>query len=181
LITFVNKPPFDPSFTKGKTGGNAYTEQLQNTGLEGGGDERAKARAQAMQILKDNKIAWFVGIGPGQYGPYVQQNQPDEHGWTIVNNLTLELLVETGLVGLTLIAIFFLLVILRLLQLTRGNKQVPEVIFAIMLAIFFVAEAIQYQTFSTLYLMQIWVSAGLAMGYLVVKTPVRKLSSKKQT
>lgn len=169
LITFINKPPSNLLFTKGKTGGQAFTSQLQNAGLEGGGDERAEARDNALMILKENKIAWVIGIGPGQYGPYMQHNQPAAYGWTIVNNLTLELLVETGLVGLGLIVIYFILVCVKLLQLLRTKIQPIETVFVLGLVTFFIAEAVQYQTFSTLYLMQIWVAAGLAMGYLMIK------------
>ncbi len=175
LITFINKPPSNLLLTKGKTGGKALTQQLQNSGLEGGGDERAMARNNAFMILKENRIAWVIGIGPGQYGPYIQHNIPDTNGWTIVNNLTLELLVETGLVGLGLITIYFVLVCVKLLQGLRTKIQPIETVFALGLITFFIAEAVQYQTFSTLYLMQIWVAAGLAMGYLMTqKTKARR-------
>lgn len=175
MINYVSKIPMDISKTFGKKGGAAFTQQLTNTGLEGGGDERAKSRAQALKVLSDNKSAYILGIGPGQFGPYVANNQPGSYGWTIVNNLTLELLVETGIVGLGLIVLFFAGTFYEGFRFI-GRKKVNLLTSSMALALlaYFASQALQFQTFSTLYIMQVWVTTGLLLG--IIFTAQRKIS-----
>ncbi len=166
-VNFINESTLKLGWGKEQKGGT-YVAQVQNTGLDGGGDERATSRKRALLILSDNKSAWVVGVGPGQFGPYIQNNIPkeDDGGWLIVNNLTLELLVETGLVGLLAIISFFVVLGYKLWIKTSKSKDNEEVVFMVIILAFLLAEAAQYQTFSTLYIIQIWAVAGFGLGIL---------------
>jgi len=177
MINYLSKIPLDISKTFGKQGGAVFTQQLTTTGFGGEGDERAKSRAKAIMILNDNKSAYILGIGPGQYGPYVANNQPEFYGWPIVNNLTLELLVETGIVGLGLIVLFFLGIFYKGFR-VLGSKKPDILTSSVTLALmaYFASQALQFQTFSTLYIMHIWVGAGLLLG-LIITSSVKNRSN----
>lgn len=167
-INYFSKLPDDIRKTQGKRGGSAFTQQITNTGLEGSGDERAMAREKALKILSENRSSYILGIGPGQYGPYVTNNQPEFYGWPIVNNLTLELLVETGLVGLGLIVAFFIGLIIKSYRSTATQASRFEIdsVLALGLIAYLASQAMQFQTFSSLYVMHIWVPAGFLMGMI---------------
>lgn len=178
-ISVLNKTTLKLGLDKGKNTGGQFTSHLQDTGTESNGDERSVSRQKAINILKMNHIAVVIGIGPGQYGPYIQNNVPmPEGGWQIVNNLTLELLVETGVVGLCTILAFFTVLAWKLLVVHKNTKDKNVQVFALIIVTFLVAEAVQYQSFSTLYIMQIWVATGLGLGLLVF-LPKSKKSKKR--
>ena len=168
IINYGSRIPLDLSKTFGKRGASAFTQQLTRTTLNDT-DERAIARTQAIDLLKNNRSAVFIGLGPGQFGPYIQNNTPTSDGWAIVNNLTLELLVETGAVGLGLIIAFFISVILKGYKLAKINiKTSLEAATIIGFIGYLVTQAVQYQGFSTLYVVHIWVVAGLILGLINV-------------
>jgi O-antigen ligase len=176
LINYTSKLPIDISKTFGKKGGAAFTQQLTTTGFEGGGDERAKSREKALKILNENKSAYVLGIGPGQYGVYVTNNRQEYYGWPIVNNLTLELLVETGIIGLGLVVLFFVRLMWEgFVAIGSKAKTIPlDSVVVLGIISYFASQALQFQTFSTLYVMQVWVAVGLALGILRV-SKVKKL------
>ncbi len=166
IITYFNQP-FGGLITH-KTGIGSYSEQLRNTGLDAGGDERARARAQAISLIVQNPV---TGVGPGNYGPAVQGEPEPAEGWTIVNNEPLEIAAETGLVGLAIIVIGFMSLIVSSVRNWRlRDNQVK--IWSLGLLMFLLATALQYQTFSTLYIVHIWVAVGLLIA--VNATVVRK-------
>lgn len=167
IINYGSKIPLDDSKTYGKQGGAAYTQQLSTTSLEGSGGEREVARQQAIDLLKDNKSAIILGIGPGQFGPYVSDNTPSPSGWTIVNNLTLELLLELGIIGLGILLIFFASIILKGFGMLRANKINIESSACLGLTAFLASQAVQYQGFSTLYVIHIWVAIGVLLGIIM--------------
>jgi O-antigen ligase len=162
LINFFNKPP--SAYTQGKKGASAYLSQLQNTSLDDN-DGRQLARQRAIGIVRDEKVVLILGLGPGQFGPYVQNNIPRDGGkWTIVNNLTLELLVESGIVGVGLVIIFIVTLIYKGLKLFINSKDGPIVVLAGGLSLYLLSQAIQYQGYSTLYIIYIWTAIGLLMA-----------------
>lgn len=167
-ITYLAKPPVDKQVTGGKKGSAAYTKQLQNTGLEGGGDERAKVRAQALAILEEDHTRYALGIGAGQFGPYAQNNIKDPTGgWLVVNNLPIEILVELGAIGFGLFALFVLSLVSHTVRFLPGSKTTTSGVVALAILGYLFAEAIQYQTFSTLYIMHIWFAIGLLMAIVL--------------
>ncbi|MDD5567083.1 MAG: O-antigen ligase family protein [Patescibacteria group bacterium] len=116
------------------------------------------------------KQAWldspWIGIGPGQYGPYVAAHpflEPTE-GWKIVNNEFIELLAETGILGLaSFLLILILLVVRSIKALVRASNSYLKAVMAALLAALFGVIA-QYQTFSILYIMHVWFLIGLLLA-----------------
>jgi energy-coupling factor transporter transmembrane protein EcfT len=77
MINFFNKPPSE--FTQGRKGADAYLSQLKNTSLDDN-DGRALARQKALKIVRTDRAVLVLGLGPGQFGPYVQNNIPRANG-----------------------------------------------------------------------------------------------------
>lgn len=169
IINYGSKLPIDVSKTFGKKGVAAYAGQLTNIGLGGEGDERVQARRDAIKLLSNNKSAIIIGIGPGQFGPYISSNQIQSYGWPIVNNLPLEILLEEGLVGFIAIVIF-LLYIISLSYKRMMNHEVKGLsqVFLLALVSYLLTQFIQYQAFSTLYIIHLWVIIGLIIGITIV-------------
>ena len=163
IINYLNKPA--SSFTEGKRGTSAFVDQLQNTSV-GEGDERSAARKKALSILNENKSSFIFGIGPGQFGPYVQNNSTSTYGWTIVNNLTIELLLETGVVGLLLITVFIIVMGFKSFFMYKDTKDEYVVLVILGTWMYLLSQAIQVQTYSTLYIFVLWVPIGIIMGVL---------------
>jgi hypothetical protein len=163
LINFFNKPP--SAYTQGKKGASAYLSQIQNTSLDDN-DGRALARQKALSIVRKEKVVLVFGLGPGQFGPYVQNNIPREGKWTIVNNLTLELLVETGIIGLALILVFIISLLFKGFKVFLSSKDQAVVIMSGGLSLYLLSQSIQYQGYSTLYVIYIWTSIGILMSLI---------------
>jgi len=108
----------------------------------------------------------FLGIGPGQYGPYVQNNKQVDGSWTIVNNLVLELVVETGIVGLLSIAIFIVAIFYLGSKTAFTDKDTPIAILALSICGYLASQVVQYQAYSTLYVVHLWVAIGLLLALL---------------
>jgi len=159
LISKLNHPP--QGVGKGKGGLASYSQQIQTTGLEGGGDERAQARKSALVIFKQHPL---IGIGPGNYGPYIQHNVKPVSGWVIVNNETLELLAETGIIGFFLFMVFAASLFVMGARAVVIEKDPLSRAWLLGLLGFLLAMAIQYQTFSTLFIVQFWVAIGLLLA-----------------
>ena len=173
VVNYLNKPPTNPlgTFNNDEVGTDAYFTHLRDLSLADN-DSRSIARQRAVLLLNENKSAYIVGIGPGQFGPYTQNNTPDEGKWMIVNNLTLEVLVESGAVGLILVLAFLIILISRGVRLAMSDKVTSEGVLAIIISMYLVSQAIQYQGFSTLYVIYIWVPIGLLLGVIKIKPRV---------
>jgi len=176
FITFLNKTPQNLLLTNGKKGNNALANQLTKTGLEGSGDERAQVRGLAIGILKASPKNLIIGIGPGQFGPYVQPDKDSKgDGWWIVNNESLELLVEYGVIGLLMFLSFIASLLYKLWKVIGGKDPVVATV-ALGIVGYIVAVGVQYQTFSTLYIVHIWAAIGLALALAAQKDkPSRNL------
>ena len=139
-------------------------------------DERAQTITAAIDAWR---IHPWIGVGFGGYGPYVSTfalAKPDA-GWPIVNNETLELLAETGMLGLAAFVIFLIAVFHESGWRRRypfRHPLVPEgmspkadrVAAAVRVACIaaLVGMLAQYQTFSTLYIMHVWFTIGLLLA-----------------
>lgn len=174
IINFLNKDSIN-KITGGKRGVVAYGEQVKNFGGEG--DERTVSRNKAIALIKEGKFMRIIfGIGPGQFGPYTQDNTKGFYGWTIVNNETLELLLETGAIGFMLFVIFILSLLIPTAKIIKAEKDIQSLIWLIGLSVFVNAIIWQYQTFSTLYVMHIWVGVGLLLAIVNNKYYAKKLA-----
>jgi O-antigen ligase len=126
----------------------------------------------------------WLGIGIGGYGPFVAtyaRVEPDS-GWPIVNNEPIELLAETGIVGLAFFLAFLVAVFvvtknppaLRASSLFKGGEGgVDPDLKAIRLGTLaaLIGMLVQYQTFSTLYVMHIWFTIGLLLAVSRYRLP----------
>lgn len=121
---------------------------------------RLTAFGQAQQIFEQNPV---LGIGIGNYGPHVlgYPASTPKQGWPIVNNEYFEIMAETGLVGILSFALILVLLIWRsLLAVVKAKDEFLRLTMIALLAAFS-GVLIQYASFSTLYIMHIWVLIGL--------------------
>ncbi len=106
------------------------------------------------------------GVGIGNYGPWLAHfsSAPPDGGWLVVNNEFLEVLAETGLVGLICFGILLVFLIYRSLL---AIKYAQDPFFkTVMIGLFaaFIGVLVQYNFFSTLYIIHIWVLIGLLVA-----------------
>lgn len=116
--------------------------------------------------LRAWNISPLLGIGIGNYGPWTK-NYPAEApktGWDIVNNQYIELLAETGLVGLIAFSLLLIVLILRTLIAFKNASDIflKSVLVGLLAA--FVGVLVQYNFMSTLYIIHIWVLIGMLVG-----------------
>lgn len=106
------------------------------------------------------------GIGIGNYGAYFKNYPPvtPKTGWDIVNNEFIEILAETGLVGAIAYGLILIVLIWRSLLALKYARD--PLLRATMIGLFaaFIGVMIQYNFFSTLYIIHIWVLIGLLVG-----------------
>jgi O-antigen ligase len=116
----------------------------------------------------------WIGVGIGGYGPWVATYphvRPDA-GWSIVNNQPLELLAETGLLG-SAAFLGFIIALFRLGTRYR-SPSVPDTAREAVRVAALAALAgvlVQYQTFSTLYIMHVWFTVGLLLAASLPRRP----------
>lgn len=126
---------------------------------------RAKTRSHALNLFLANPA---LGVGIGNFGPSIAgypQSAP-EGGWLVVNNEPLEILAETGILGFLSIIFFLGILFFRGFYDFYRSKDSHIKIWLIALLAILLAFAIQYQTFSTLYITHIWVAIGLLAATL---------------
>ncbi len=118
---------------------------------------------QAISAWKESPVS---GIGLGNFGPYVKHYPvvKPESGWPIVNNEYLELLAESGWVGLLIVMLTLLILFVRSIIAYRATND--SLLKAIMLGLLaaFVAITTQYNFFSTFYIIHIWFLFGLMVA-----------------
>lgn len=140
---------------------------------------RLASYARSLQAFHESPI---LGIGIGNYGPWNKFYPPvsPPGGWDIVNNQYLELLAETGIVGLSAFGLVILVLFLRTLIALKyaTDKYLRSVLIG--LAAAFVGILIQYNFMSTLYIIHIWVLIGLliAVQNLILKEKIVKGNQK---
>ncbi len=115
------------------------------------------------------RIWWqhpWIGIGPGSFGPYANYHPliAPSDGYKIVNNEYIELLAETGVIGLGFFIIMVFMLYIRSFKALRHGKHpyLKAVLIGLMTA--FVGVLVQYNTFSVLYIMHIWFTIGLMIS-----------------
>lgn len=142
-------------------------DQLQNflyhvTNLFDGASyvERVDTVDEAMTIWREHPL---FGIGPGSFGPYVSYHPlivPGD-GYQIVNNEYIELLAETGLIGLALYCVIILVIIIRSIKAYRQANDPYHKALLVGLTAAYIGIVVQYNTFSVLYIMHIWFAIGM--------------------
>ncbi len=130
--------------------------------------ERGLTRDLGLQAFSQRPL---LGVGPGNFGGYARGVLPEifYDDSAIVNNEPVEILAETGVLGLLFFGLFTLsLLWLTIRTLTRGG--VREQPWTLALLVCLVGYAAQYQFFSTLYVTHVWVTIGLLLGSLAAGT-----------
>lgn len=156
-----------PDTDNKKYSGEAKTESLiaQATNLTSQ-DDRVRNRTIALHAFKQQPL---LGIGPGNFSQYAIAEYPKykKAAPVIVNNEPLELLAEAGIIGFILFVLFvgwiWSSVLINYLKSDLKGSKLSY--WAPALLIYSIALAIQYQTFSTLYVMHVWVIIGLLMAF----------------
>jgi len=123
-------------------------------------DERLSTFREALEAWK--RRPW-LGVGIGGFGPFAAALPHLEPGagWPIVNNIFLELLAETGLLGAAAFS-FFILAVIKAGTVPLGTVPKGTLLAGLLAA--FVGMLVQYQTFSTLYIMHFWFTVGLTLA-----------------
>lgn len=126
-------------------------------------DDRASTVSAALDAWRRHP---WIGVGFGGYGPFVSPfpYAVPEAGWPIVNNETLELLAETGLIGLIAFAIFLWTVFREALRARRRDDAGDRGAVRTACLAALCGMLAQYQTFSTLYLLHVWFTIGLLLA-----------------
>jgi len=124
---------------------------------------RLNAFSKAIDAFNEAPI---TGIGLGAYGMYVLDypNDAPSGGWFIVNNQYLELLAETGIIGLVT-SVFLVVVLLArsLVAYLRTNDSFAQsMVLGLTAAL--VGTLVQYNFFSTVAIIHIWVLMGLIVA-----------------
>lgn len=144
----------------------AFTTQIQVTGSDVSGQQRSGSVSAAAGLVAEHPL---IGLGIGNFGEYYQDPLSGSSSTSqVVNNQTLETLVETGVLGLFSLLLLTFVLARRTLEAFRavgsaGRNRLLRVALAgtamAVLAIF-----IQAQTFSALYQIHIWFAIGLLVG-----------------
>lgn len=140
-----------------------YTTHVTNIFSGASYEERVETYTIAERIWLQHP---WIGIGPGSFGPYAANHPlitPSE-GFKIVNNEYIELLAETGILGLTFIIIMLVMLLVRSWKAIRKttNPLLRTVMIALVAAM--IGILVQYNTFSVLYIMHIWFTIGLMVS-----------------
>ncbi len=146
--------------------GEQLTSFTQHVGNIFGGAsyvERVETFDIAHRIWLEHPL---IGIGPGGFGPYASFHPlitPND-GYKIVNNVYIELLAETGIIGLATYILLVVIILLRSIKALRKGKDplVQAILFGLFSA--FIGVLVQYNTFSVLYILHIWTLIGLIVA-----------------
>lgn len=170
-IALFNKPGNDTDLTYGKRGISTFVSHLTNTRFFANKDNKAKddsigqrdsARTQAVDILKTDKKAFWLGIGPGQYSKYATEKYGTLYAGD-ANNMVLEQWIQGGVVGIMLLAIFFGFILRGLYSAARRESWIAAGLLAYLLAVL-----VQAQTFHGLALTHLWFALGLAAAQITL-------------
>lgn len=125
--------------------------------------ERIDTFDTAVQAWREHPA---TGVGIGGFGPYAAPHPAVEpkDGWKIVNNQYLELLAETGIMGLSVFILFIAFVCIKSVAAIRTTRD--EFLRAVMIGGLagLIGMMVQYLTFSTLYIMHVWFFIGLMLA-----------------
>lgn len=171
IIATTARKGIDPDVTYNKTGvstfvshidNSSFTATAQNKQTDDSINQRNVARESAKKLLKDGVGVVFVGTAVGQYEPMYTQRYGVGPG--APNNIVLEQLIQTGAVGLLLLAtIGFLITIGLWRAIGRFAHDYQLQSLAIALLAYWIAVAAQLQTFSGIGLTHIWFCIGISI------------------
>ena len=137
---------------------------VENVQEDGSALDRVGTYKLALSYFKSDPV---LGIGTGGFG-VLTKNPNGKNGYGTVNNEYIEILSENGLVGLLL---FLALLIVLAIECKNQYKNINPVDKLMFLGLFLgvLAILIQYNFFSTLYIIYIWAFMALLKSYTLQK------------
>jgi O-antigen ligase len=133
---------------------HAVAQDAQSSDSVGG---RMATYRQAWQIFRQKPL---VGHGAGSFGPLATPQNQSLNSYGIVNNEYLELLVETGAMGLLAFLGFLISLAVEASRACRRSEpNQKQTIFYLTLGL--LAIFVQYNFFSTLYIIYLWAFLAL--------------------
>ncbi len=126
-------------------------------------EERGETSKTAFKVFAEHPI---LGIGLGNFGPDYDNypSQMPEGGWQTVNNQYLEILAETGILGLATFILFLLVLFMYSWRAFRITKNPYLAAFILGCVAALIGILVQYNFFSTLYIIYIWFLMGLLVA-----------------
>lgn len=140
---------------------------LEDVFVKKAGDSGIGRLNMFQQALDAWKTAPIFGIGLGNFGPHVASyplNTPVKTGWLIVNNEYLELLAETGVVGISTVFLLLAVIFARSVVAYRAAKDEYLKAVLVGLTAALIAVFTQYNFFSTFYIIHIWFLFGIIIA-----------------
>lgn len=117
------------------------------------------SRAYSTKVAFTSVVEHPFGIGAGNFGALSEFKLLRQRGsYQTVNNLYLEVLVESGAIGLILFIFFLCLIIYKIITIAKESYPESFLYLAVFLALL-----AQYLFFSTLYIIYVWVFLALIM------------------
>lgn len=162
VTALTNKKPHS-----GSQAVDSYVHQSTHitSGAGSADSDRVVDRRLALRAFKARPI---LGQGLGSFGTYAKRVDPIDYPASVnsptVNDEYLEVLAETGVLGLLALTGFVITLGVRVVNTLRQPLDTPTRLWLWALVAAGVAIGIQYYAFSTLYIMSIWVMLGLLMG-----------------
>jgi len=117
---------------------------------------RLEAMQDAFSIYKKHPI---LGVGIGNYGVVTTVQKTAQNQYPIVNNQYLETLTELGPVGALLFLVMLVFVMAKLITVALRKDEMSW--YAVTLIFVALGIGVQWNFFSTIYILLIWVFIGL--------------------
>jgi O-antigen ligase len=146
---------------------DSYVHQSTHvtSGVGSADSDRVLDRRLAIQAFKQRPI---LGQGLGAFGTFAKKVDPTYYpaygNSPTVNDEYLEVLAETGVLGLIALTGFVVALGWQIIAALRQSLDSTTRVWIWSLTAAGIAFGIQYYAFSTLYIMSIWVTLGLLMG-----------------
>lgn len=151
----VSLPPVSPSSTPPENAPRKPNLPKTSSGyVTASTDSRLNMSAQAVSLWMTNPYTFLFGVGSGSFGATLHDKNERYPADSIVNNYYLEILVETGLVGLGLFLGFLGYLLYRLFQ-VRQTLTVVILFSLLVQALFFSGNA---------NVIHLWAVIGVALG-----------------
>ncbi len=138
-----------------------FTTQSTNTTSGNSIEDRTATRNTAIKAFQEHP---WLGVGPGNFGLFAHNSWPAYFNTTdsVTNNEPLEILAEEGGLGIVIFLLFACDLAWWLWRRPATHGEVTLWRKALVIAL--IGIAVQYQTFSTLYITHLWVALGLLIG-----------------
>lgn len=133
-------------------------------------NSRDEARSEGWEIITKSKDNFIVGVGAGQYGPNINPGLSPPKGLEATSNfMLLDVWVEYGLLGLTLLTTFLAWIFLGILRAkgSRTGLSDSERVLVTGLGLYLIGSLIQSITFGELAITHLWVMLALLSASIV--------------